>query len=136
MSYNSQQYGRQETAKKIVVLTDQNYVDEADRIMKNLNTRLTTSKIRSILTMVSDIYNDVRRSRQEKLDSQMQSRVQYLRLHIAYEAGRDKDVKTFVSEAGLLEQIKAIGDDKTKLIRFCHYMEALVAYHRFYGGKD
>ena len=29
-----------------------------------------------------------------------------------------------------------IGDSKEKFLLFCKYMEALVAYHRFYGGKE
>ena len=42
----------------------------------------------------------------------------------------------FVDQAGLLGQVSAIGKDRQQLIVFCNYMEALVAYHKFYGGKD
>ena len=40
-------------------------------------------------------------------------------------------------KAKLLEYIKDIGSSRAKLIAFTQYMEALVAYHRFYiGGKE
>ena len=32
--------------------------------------------------------------------------------------------------------IKGIGNSRAEFIRFARYMEALVAYHRFFGGKD
>ena len=35
----------------------------------------------------------------------------------------------------ILEALKEIKDRET-LQRFCRYMEALVAYFKFYGGKD
>ena len=55
-----------------------------------------------------------------------------MRIRIVYEAGRDRTiVGTFVEKAKLLEYIKDIKNDRAKLINFAHYMEALVAYHRF-----
>lgn len=122
------------------------YVEKAEHVIQSLlreNPRtgekkptLTTSKIRNILSMVSQIYNDVVHSKEDKIDVEMQSRVQYLKMRIAYEAGRNRDVKDFVKQAYLLEILSEIGDSKENLILFCNYVEALVAYHRFYGGND
>lgn len=53
-----------------------------------------------------------------------------------YEAGRDKDVKYFLEVAKLVEYLKDIGTSRAKLLNYFHYMEALVAYHKFYGGKE
>ena len=122
-----------------VELTKENYVDEAENAIKRLrnkNKNLTTSKIRKLLALVSDLYNDVKRERSDRLNADWVGRIQYVRMHIAYEAGRDPVVKEFAEQAHLLDLINQIGTDKEKLIIFCHYMEALVAYHRFYGGKD
>lgn len=127
-----------DTVKKRV-LTKENFVDQAEEVMENLhqkNTRLTTSKIRNLLSMVSELYNDIRREQAEKLDENWVGRIQYVRMHFAYESGRDTDVKEFIREADLMRIMKDIGASREKLILFCHYMEALVAYHRFYGGKD
>lgn len=128
-----------EVPKQKLHIDSLNYVDMAEQVMESLckdHTNLTTSKIRNLLSMVSDNYNDARRNRTEKLTPEMKGRIQYLRLHIAYEAGRDRDVKTFVEKADIFDILKDIGEDREKLITFCHYMEALVAYHRYYGGRE
>ena len=49
--------------------------------------------------------------------------------------GRETAVKDLVEKAQILEALKEIKDRET-LQRFCRYMEALVAYFKFYGGKD
>ena len=120
-----------------------NYVDTANNVILALKNddkfgklTLTTSKIRNLLSMTSALYTDAHQQREDKLSTEMQSRVQYLRMRVAYEAGRDQTVKSFVVKAELLEQLSAIRDDRKKLLLFCRYMEALVAYHRFHGGQD
>ena len=120
-----------------------NYVDTANNVILALKNddkfgelTLTTSKIRNLLSMTSALYTDAQQQREDKLSTEMQSRVQYLRMRVAYEAGRDQTVKSFVVKAELLEQLPAIRDDRTKLLLFCRYMEALAAYHRFHGGQD
>ena len=121
-------------------INKKNYVDEAERVIIGLKQAdrsgrltLTTSKIRNILSMVSELYTDAQHSREEKLNEDMVSRVQYLKMRIAYEAGRDGSVKAFVDAASLLNYVGDIGNSRQNLILFCNYMEALVAYHRFCG---
>jgi CRISPR-associated protein Csm2 len=97
---------------------------------------LTTSKIRNLLSMISSLYDEVRRNTSEKLGREEVSRIQYIRLHFAYEAGRDNKVKEFVQEADIFAHLKDIGESKESFILFCRYMEALVAYHRYHGGKE
>lgn len=131
-------------------ITKQNYVDVAEEVIKKLRKpdrkpdkkegfklALTTSKIRNILSMVSELYTDAQHARGEKLSEDMVGRVQYLRMRIAYEAGREgreNAVKEFANKAELLPRISEIGNSRQKLLLFCNYMEALVAYHKFYGG--
>lgn len=66
----------------------------------------------------------------------MVGRIQYLKLHVIYEAGRDDKVRYFVDRADLIHQIDTIKNQKDRFILFCHYMEALVAYRKYLGGKD
>lgn len=156
MAYNGQnnyrdsyERGRSQEYIHTAKLTKRNYVDEADKVIKSLadNNQLTsTSKLRNILSMVSELRTDAQRSRDKQLDDDMQSRVQYLKMRIAYEVGRDPDrnpkknkkgkVEKFVENTGLINEISNIGDDRDNLLLFCDYMEALTAYHKFHGGKE
>lgn len=123
----------------MIELTKQNYVDVADEVMQDICQSyeyVSTSQIRKLLTIITDIYNDVKKQRDEKLDADMQARIQYFKLHTVYAAGRQKTVKDFVKRAELIEQINHIGDSKERLILFYRYIEALVAYRKFYGEKD
>lgn len=126
----------------MVKLQTDNYVEQAEKVMQDLQAagkgqiKLTTSKIRNILAMVSELYNDAQRLRAETLSEDLVGRVQYLKMRIAYEAGREGYVREFVKKAAILEEIDRIGRKKEQLLLFCHYMEALVAYHKFLGGRD
>lgn len=126
-----------------------NYLDKAEEVISKLkrnkygNIELTTSKIRNILAMISEIYNEVIHESGDKLSQESQERIQYLRLRITYEAGREQvrknevgAVKDFVEQSELLEMLKRIGNNKSKFLLFARYFEALVAYHRYQGGKD
>ena len=127
---------------KEISLTPENYVDQAEDVIANRlekkgnNFLLTTSKIRNILSMVTELYDDVIHYPEDKMSADIVERIQYLRLRIAYEAGREASVKNFVEESDLLNQVKKIGSSKKNFLLFCKYVEALVAYHRFYGGRE
>lgn len=117
----------------------EDYVDSAESVIRALtqeNNRLTTSKIRNLLSLVSDIYNVEKLSTDKDLSAESVAKVNMMRVRTAYEAGRDNTVKAFVEKAKLLQYLKGIGTSRKALIDFAHYMEALVAYHRFFGGKD
>ena len=127
----------------------ENYVDEAERIMrslKNSGTTITTSKIRNLLSLVTDIYNDESIRTEDKLKPDSVVKLNLMRVRVAYEYGRDngesvgKDkvypMKEFITQAHLREYLKGISTDRADLIRFAHYMEALVAFHRYLGGKE
>ena len=117
----------------------ENYVDEAERIMRALissGTTVTTSKIRNLLSLVTDIYNDESIRTEDKLKPDSVVKLNLMRVRVAYECGRDDTVKSFVARTNLLEYLKGISTDRADLIRFAHYMEALVAFHRYFGGKE
>lgn len=120
------------------------YTAQAEQVIKELKQSMgrdyqsfSTSKIRNILSLVSEIYNDVRAIQGASLGQELQSRIEYLKVRLVYECGREPWViKPFVEKAKLLDLLNAIGDRRQSFIDFARYMEALVAYHRFYGGKD
>lgn len=118
----------------------EDYVDAAEKVIQNLDRgkTITTSKLRNLLSLVSDIYNVENLRSEPQLKPESRTALTMLRIRVVYEAGRDQQkVGTFVREAKLLEYIKGIGNDREKLIDFAHYMEALVAYHRYLiGGRE
>ena len=131
-----------EVKRAPIELTDENYVDQAKCVIKRLIDKynkeniLTTSKIRKLLSMISDMYTKAKRLKSNTLNSELLTKIQYFKMHTVYEAGRESSVKKFVEEAQITNQIDKIKTDREKLILFCHYMEALVAYRKFLGGRD
>jgi len=137
-------------------LNETTYVDQAESVIKSLNDKIddknaknqksyldliTTTKIRSILSMAADIYNNAVQCNGNTLNDEIVARIEYLRVKMIYECGRDTDrnkpVKIFIKDkAQLLDYIRMVGNDKKRFILFYRYLEALVAFHRFYGGKD
>ena len=92
----------------------ENYVDEAERIMRVLissGTTVTTSKIRNLLSLVTDIYNDESIRTEDKLKPDSVVKLNLMRVRVAYEYGRDngesvgKDkvypMKEFITQAHL-----------------------------------
>ena len=119
-----------------MILTDQNYVDKAERVINQLRkkpdfSKLTITQIRKILSLTSALYD---LARMKPYDTLVQN-VSYLRVQIAYQSGRQPIVGEFVREAELLAALKEV-HDKDSLILFCRYMEALIAYFKFNGGKE
>lgn len=118
-------------------LKEEDYVTRAENVIKDLpKNSLTTSQIRNILSMLNEIYNEVIMTNDDRLSESVQNRLRYLKVKIIYAAGRNSDVKTFVEESQIDEHLDKIGDSREKFILYSHYMEALVAYHRFHGGRE
>ena len=126
----------------MVVINISNYVETAEKVIKSIERNdkgkilLSTSKIRNILSMISGLYNEAVMLKEDKLPEEMASRVKYVKMRFAYEAGREKTVKDFIDKAQIFKIMDSINDSTDDLILFCNYMEALVAYHKFYGGSD
>lgn len=89
---------------------------------------LSTSQIRNILDKVQRI------EKKEKIEKELQ----LLRPLLAYNVGRHKNkVKVFEVLYKYLDYaIGLVGNDKEKFKNFKNFFEAIVAYHRFYGGKE
>ena len=120
-------------------VNEQNYVDTAEKVIKDLmrkKSKLTTTKLRNLLSMTTDIYNEIMDKKEERLNADICSRIEYLRVRFLYEAGREDSVKDLVNEAGIMDLLKNINGSKKNFVLFSRYMEALVAFHRFHGGKD
>ena len=130
----------------------ENIVDKAELAIKSIGKpdknnpnklyiKLKTNQIRKILTAVNilknkvDIYK-IAKSKEKKLDEELQMEIEFLRVSISYQAGREKLVREFVEKADLLNMVKDIDGDIKAFENFCRYIEALVAFHKFYGGQE
>lgn len=123
------------------------YVDFAEKLMSRYreewekNRRrglafISTSKLRNILSLLMDVYNIEALRIDTEITEESIVKLQMARVRLAYESGRDDGVKQFVEDANLLPWLKGVGTSREKLLHYVHYLEALVAYHRFFGGKD
>lgn len=120
-------------------------LDKVENTIKVLKTKknqkgkpiglLTVSQIRNLLAMSADILNEVLEYPEENLSEELLDRVSYLTVRFYYEAGRDEKVKSFIETAKLLPFLKSIKTRK-RYIQYYQYMEALVAFHKYHGGKD
>ena len=130
-------------SKKLTILfTDDTYVNEAAAViqeMKQTNFResrdtLTMSQLRNLSSLTSNIYDEV----QNNDVSQVSDKLAYLRVQFVYQSGRNAAIKKLVELADILGILKTIQakNDRSTIIRFCRYMEALVAYFKYYGGQD
>ena len=102
---------------------------------------LKTNQIRKFLAAVTSVTNQIEVWHMQHIDTdvrpdELAAQVKYLKVKLAYQAGREKSVKQFAEKARLSERIDAIGCDRRKYQEFAHFVEALVAYHRFYGGQE
>ena len=95
---------------------------------------ITTSKLRNWFSIANDIYNVESRSSEIGLKPESCTKLLNLRVRIVYDAGKDSKIKDFVTSANLLSYIK--GSSRERMIRFAQYMEALVAYHKYFGGRE
>ena len=144
-------YGAPAPASKPVVakkLPD-GFVDEAEKVMNALadlerqdqrnNKPITSTKIRKLFGLFTDLFNEVKREDAAELNAEQAQALTTARVRLVYECGRggtNSDVAKFVQKAELLEYLKGIGNSRTEFLRFHQYFEALVAYHRYnFGDK-
>lgn len=127
-------------------INKENYVAKAESVILKLSKQVnkqgkvvamvTNSKIRNLLSMSADIYNQVLDCKDDKLPQELNGRIEYLRVRYIYEAGREPRVKDLVIQGELLEIMKEIQGSKKNYILYYHYMEALVAFKRFWNKND
>mgnify|MGYP004693229149 FL=1 len=125
------------------IINEGNYSDVAQNVIKTLSQPnkygriniISTSQLRNILTMSADIYNQVV-PLEKDLTDEINSRIEYLRVRCFYEAGRERLVKNFMEKSKIPDILREINGEKKNFILFNHYLEALVAFRKYYGGKD
>lgn len=138
MNDKSSKVTEQKGRKPADKLSDEIYVNQAELVIKTLlkkNKLVSTSQLRNILAMVMDIYNQVVNEKEKNLNDDIVSQIQYLKIKIIYNAGKDDLVKEFVKLSRLDKYIDQIGDIRKNYILFTRYVEALVAYMKYYESN-
>lgn len=125
-------------------ITDLNFAFVAEQFIappdKNTRKRqlafpwLSMSKLRSIYSLITNIHARV--NTPEELEACM-SDLQYIKVKMAYESGRErnKDVKEFISKTYLMDLLDQI-QTYEQFVLYCRYAESLVAYFKFYEGRE
>ena len=122
-------------------------VAKAEEVVKGLpkdrngKIEVTTSQIRKFLSAVNSLSNrialyEIQHAKTDKLTPELAGEVKYLKIKLFYQAGREPKVKTFVEKAELGKCIDEIGNSTVKFNEFAKYVEALIAFHRYYGGRE
>ena len=102
------------------------YADKAGKFMaKN---ELTNSKIRNI-------YGEIKRIQMSGFENEKPS-FYLLKPKVAYTLGRDKNNEGLKLFKKIFDMASASVTDQKSYQNFCNLMEAFLAYHKFYGGKD
>ena len=83
-----------------------------------------------------DIKNDILESGTETLTPELAGRIQYLKVRMIYEAGRDESVKEFLRISQLIGCVDKSGTSRKNYLLITRYMEALLAFRKFRGDDE
>lgn len=89
---------------------------------------LTNSKIRSI-------YGEIKRIQMGEFEKE-KAAFYLLKPKVAYALGREKNNEGLKLFNLVFNKVSTNVTNKKSYINFCNLIEAILAYHKFYGGKD
>lgn len=121
-----------------VILAHKKLAESAVLAHKNSNDRvlISTTQLRGLFALLTEVREILRVRQTDALDETLQSRVQYIKMRFVYAAGRgEKGVPEFMTQSSLIGCLDAVKDSAKQFELVCKYMEALVAYHKFYINK-
>lgn len=147
--YNNYQKGPKKSSedRKAVIqakdVTKENFADMAEKVIKAIKASeeekniVTSTQLRQFVPLINQIIFD-NKGRTGSLSANELGQVQYLKTRFVYAAGRDDKVKTFLLKADILAFIDTMIQRRQKedVDIFAKYYESLIAFHKFYGGKD
>jgi CRISPR-associated protein Csm2 len=123
---------------KNMPLTGKNYAAMAEYLVREYmkdpqrSKTLTTTKLRGIYAMIMNVYTQI--NVPEDFGQHLAD-IQYLKVRMAYECGREPSVKDFLEHTHLMKALDKVTTFDTFML-YCRYAESLVAYFKFFGGRD
>ena len=112
---------------RVITQGGETLVKEAEQLGERLARNLTTSQIRNIYSAVKKM-----QMKGGELDTH---KLLMLKPKLAYAAKRHSGGVDTLKEV-LTQAIDHVGDDQQKFNRFVDFFEAILAYHKAYGGRD
>ncbi|MDR1776163.1 MAG: type III-A CRISPR-associated protein Csm2 [Actinomycetes bacterium] len=108
------------------------FVKQLEKDRRGEKFALTTTKLRGIYGLIMNLYTRIN----DPADfDKYRADIQYLKVKMAYEAGREATVKDFLQKTALMVLVDRIKTYEQFQL-YCRYAESLVAYFKYYGGKD
>ena len=106
-----------------------NLVDFAEKVGEFMaNNGLTNSKIRNV-------YGEIKRIQMGEFEKEKSS-FYLLKPKVAYALGRDEKNEGLKLFKKNFDKCFEFVTDQKSYLNFCNLMEAILAYHKAYGGKD
>ena len=102
------------------------YAEEAGKFMAENG--LTNSKIRSI-------YGEIKRIQMGEFEKEKSS-FYLLKPKVAYALGRDEKNEGLKLFKKIFDTASQSVENQKSYLNFCNFIEAILAYHKSYGGKD
>ena len=136
--------------EKLQKLPDNKFIDETnyvDAALKSFayfddsrykNKKITSSKLRSLYSMLCDIIKDENDKTGTQISSGCSAALKLLKIRIIYDMGRDEAVKIFIENTNLIAYLVHVEKNKKRddFKLYCKYFEALVAFHRYLNPKE
>ena len=108
---------------------DKNLVEYAEQVGQFMaDNGLTNSKIRSI-------YGEIKRIQMGEFEKEKSS-FYLLKPKVAYALGRDSKNEGLKLFKSIFDKSSQDVSDQKSYQNFCGFIEAILAYHKAYGGKD
>lgn len=115
-----------------------NFANFAEKVIQEHNKsydKISTTQLRGLFSLLTEVREIIRVRQEKQLNENLISRVQYIKMRFVYAAGRgEKGVSAFMKQSALIECLDSIQDSVKQFELVCKYMEALVAYHKYYIG--
>jgi CRISPR-associated protein Csm2 len=113
--------------------------EAARKLMKEVYFLITNSQLRNILSLFSHIYDKQLRLNSDdgKLDVDTIEAMKYAKIKIVYAKAKSesKSIK-FYDKSNIINFVDEALKNRKNLILYFRYIEALVAYHKLFGGKN
>ncbi|WP_038028880.1 type III-A CRISPR-associated protein Csm2 [Thermonema rossianum] len=105
----------------------------SEALAKNISKDVKTNQVRNFFSGVLRIKTDFAVNRKYE---DVRLALLMLKPKLAYAAGRQNKVKSFAEEMTKVVEATLQAGNEEGLKRFFLFVESVVAYHKYYGGKD